>query len=719
MDQAASSNLFSDPNNAMSEFLLNTLQPSLKAEQGVESNESESTMQRSYPSLEPVEFIPETQARLDMPVLAEQYQTMSAEHQESSKNRETEPEQYEDSCAAHIEELKLDNVAIQNTAQTKDSYSGRKKKMGSTRKSLRVMRDNECIQEPTTEKTTPNSELINAKKGTLNLNTEIAHQSIQTLSQPIYVIEPEREKTGLTYKNREEGQEKNEDRDPRNVGDIDRESLKSKAIEDMVNSDLNLCGKEVRIQDYELPIHLKPDPSEGSLLSEIELYLNKNTLNTATTTTTNLNIPELSEPMSEGSLQLSSQNPKIHLEPNSPARRKMGSSRKMSKNKHTEKISDEGGASEQENLNFKKNNVKNSEPKTEAKTDMDTVMAESTEESVEVMSEVQAISQIKESSTQASGQPLPEVRRKFGSRRTTNGRSGLGAFTHDDYESNQKNTDVQATKDGKMVSDPELIKEPESTAISQPVSEKRPGIDEVTTTTVDDTNVSTEAGLVSLDDLEKSSLFVVSTGGKPKIDFEQWNEQLPEFEEVVYNIVMVGNSSVGKTSFIKRLQNGQFIPDYSATIGVDTFVQTIQFGNRTVKLYVWDTAGQERYHSITKQVFNKAQGLLLMYDITSSQSFHAIRSWISQVQEKAPPEVILMLLGNKNDCAHREVQLQEGENLAKEYDIHFMECSAATGENVLDSMKTLAWLLVKQRVRKVDEYTTLQPKPQNKKSGCC
>ncbi|KAK3557386.1 hypothetical protein QTP70_026536 [Hemibagrus guttatus] len=269
------------------------------------------------------------------------------------------------------------------------------------------------------------------------------------------------------------------------------------------------------------------------------------------------------------------------------------------------------------------------------------------------------------------------------------------------------------------VSDLYFISEPESPPISHPVSEARPEPVKVREASVKDTNTSNDAGLVSLDSIMKTSPSVVSTGGKQKIDFEQWNEQIPDFGQTLYNIVMVGNSNVGKTSFIKRLQSGQFIQDYSATIGVDTFVHTVTFGSRTVKLYVWDTAGQERYHSITRQVFHKAQGLLLMYDITSSQSFHAVRAWISQIKENAPTDVIVMLLGNKNDCADREVQLQQGEDLSKEYDIHFMECSVATGENVSESLKTLAWLLLKQRVRKEEEYTTLQPKPQSKKSGCC
>ncbi|XP_060723919.1 titin homolog isoform X1 [Tachysurus vachellii] len=701
IDHAASSNLLSELQNAITESL-----------------DTHCTTQ----------LIPETQASLDMPVVSEQYHTMFEESLENPKNNESEKEQCDITCpVVHIQELNLapHYMAKQSSG---DSNSGRRKKIGSTRRSLRVIKEKENIQEQTRGESTPKSAKDNAQNGAYHLTAEISHQSIQTHSDPLNIIEHEAEEMGSICKNLEEGQSKQEawqsstDMSPRYVGDYDKKYLKLVSNEDMVNPESSSCNKKASVPEYKTKIHHKLDHSEGSLLSEIELYLNKSFENTLNTTVLNPNISEFSEPMFEGSLQLpSSQNPQIHMEQSSPARkRKMGSSRKMPRNKHEEKTPNESEGSEQEKENLDKNRVKNSDPKTEAKLVEETVMAEGTEdmkESAELMSEVQALSETNESSTQVTEQPLPEGRRKFGSRRTTKGCSGLGAFTHGDYESNQENTDIQMTKDLR-VSDPCFISEPKSPPISHQVSEARPGTEEVTK--VKNTNISHEAGLVSLDSNRKTSPSVVSTGIRQKIDFEQWNEQIPDFGELVYNIVMVGNSSVGKTSFIKRLQSGHFIPDYSSTIGVDTFVHTVTFGNKTVKLYVWDTAGQERYHSITRQVFHKAQGLLLMYDITSSQSFHAVRAWISQIQENAHPDVILMLLGNKNDCADREVQLQEGETLSKEYDIHFMECSVATGENVSESLKTLAWLLMKQRVRKEEEHKTLQPKPQqNKKSGCC
>ncbi|KAK6319450.1 hypothetical protein J4Q44_G00106610 [Coregonus suidteri] len=190
-----------------------------------------------------------------------------------------------------------------------------------------------------------------------------------------------------------------------------------------------------------------------------------------------------------------------------------------------------------------------------------------------------------------------------------------------------------------------------------------------------------------------------------------------------YNVVMVGNSSVGKTSFMKRFQSGEFCNDHYATIGIDTCIQPVTVDGSPVTLQLWDTAGQERYHSITRQVFHRAQGLVLMYDITSSQSFCDVRYWVNCIQEGAPDDVIIILLGNKADCANleREVQTHEGENLAKGYGMLFMECSAATGDNVTLSMETLARMLKQlgEETRQEEGSLVLQKEPPKKKLGCC
>uniref|UniRef100_A0A8C6PN78 RAB44, member RAS oncogene family n=1 Tax=Nothobranchius furzeri TaxID=105023 RepID=A0A8C6PN78_NOTFU len=177
-----------------------------------------------------------------------------------------------------------------------------------------------------------------------------------------------------------------------------------------------------------------------------------------------------------------------------------------------------------------------------------------------------------------------------------------------------------------------------------------------------------------------------------------------------YNVVMIGDSCVGKTSFMKRAQSGKFSLDIPASVGVDSCMWTVVVDGKPVMLQLWDTAGQERFHSVTRQVFHRAQAFLLMYDITCSQSFSAVSYWVNCIQEAAAEDVSVLLLGNKSDDEQRRVKTEEGDNLAKEYNFAFMECSAATGQNVIESLETMA----RQKT------TQLHKQPaQKKQSSCC
>ncbi|TNN84371.1 Ras-related protein Rab-44 [Liparis tanakae] len=125
-----------------------------------------------------------------------------------------------------------------------------------------------------------------------------------------------------------------------------------------------------------------------------------------------------------------------------------------------------------------------------------------------------------------------------------------------------------------------------------------------------------------------------------------------------------------------------------------------------------------RFHSITRQTFHKAHAFLLMYDVTSSQSFSAVSYWASCIQEGAAEGVTILLIGNKSDGAERQVQTQEAEILAKKYNFEFMECSAATGENVVQSLETVARML-SQKVDTRGDTMVLHKEPQPKTSRCC
>ncbi|KAA8590609.1 hypothetical protein FQN60_014543 [Etheostoma spectabile] len=157
-------------------------------------------------------------------------------------------------------------------------------------------------------------------------------------------------------------------------------------------------------------------------------------------------------------------------------------------------------------------------------------------------------------------------------------------------------------------------------------------------------------------------------------------EDGPSPPDRLFKVVLVGNSGVGKTCLLKRFCDDCFHSGTCATVGIDYSVKTIAVDNSQVALQLWDTAGQERYRSITKQFFRKADGVVVMYDITSEQSFTAVRQWLTSVKEGAGEDIPVMLLGNKTD---KEIERQDCQMIS-------YECSACSGHNVVESMIHLA-----------------------------
>ncbi|XP_008919382.1 EF-hand calcium-binding domain-containing protein 4B [Manacus vitellinus] len=203
--------------------------------------------------------------------------------------------------------------------------------------------------------------------------------------------------------------------------------------------------------------------------------------------------------------------------------------------------------------------------------------------------------------------------------------------------------------------------------------------------------------------------------GKETLSNEERINSVPEH---LFKIIFVGNSSVGKTSFLRRFCEDRFFPGTAATVGVDYNVKTVTVDNTQVALQLWDTAGQERYRSITKQFFRKADGVIVMYDITAKDTFTAVRQWLISIEEATGEDVPVLLLGNKTDNEkEREVPMGMGEHLAKDYHLIFYECSACSGYNVEKSVLHLARFL-KEHEDKVKEKTIELQSDMNKKSCC-
>ncbi|XP_029897301.1 EF-hand calcium-binding domain-containing protein 4B [Aquila chrysaetos chrysaetos] len=195
-------------------------------------------------------------------------------------------------------------------------------------------------------------------------------------------------------------------------------------------------------------------------------------------------------------------------------------------------------------------------------------------------------------------------------------------------------------------------------------------------------------------------------------------ERINSVPDRLFKIIFVGNSSVGKTSFLRRFCEDRFFPGTAATVGVDYNVKTITVDNTRVALQLWDTAGQERYRSITKQFFRKADGVIVMYDITAKDTFTAVKQWLISIEETTGENLPVLLLGNKTDNEkEREVPMGMGEHLAKDYNLIFYECSAYSGYNTKKSVLHLARIL-KEHEDKVKEKTVELQSDMNKKSCC-
>uniref|UniRef100_A0A671UW51 RAS and EF-hand domain containing n=1 Tax=Sparus aurata TaxID=8175 RepID=A0A671UW51_SPAAU len=163
--------------------------------------------------------------------------------------------------------------------------------------------------------------------------------------------------------------------------------------------------------------------------------------------------------------------------------------------------------------------------------------------------------------------------------------------------------------------------------------------------------------------------------------------------EKAYRIVLAGDANVGKSSFLLRLCKNEFTLNSSSTLGVDFHMKTLIVDGEPVLLQLWDTAGQERFRSIAKSYFRRADGVLLLYDVTCEQSFLNVREWVDVIEDVSQEDIPIMLVGNKCDLRKGEVSCvptSYGQKLAMTYNTLFCETSAKDGCNILEAVLHLA-----------------------------
>ena len=159
--------------------------------------------------------------------------------------------------------------------------------------------------------------------------------------------------------------------------------------------------------------------------------------------------------------------------------------------------------------------------------------------------------------------------------------------------------------------------------------------------------------------------------------------QNPNGYDMIFKIVLIGDTSVGKTNILSKYLTDEFDPESKATVGVEFGTKNFKIENNIVKVQIWDTAGQERYRSITNAYYKGAKGALLVYDITNKKSFDNLDKWISDLKINGDEKISIVLLGNKSDLeSQRVITTEEGKNKAELFKFAFMETSALNGSNI-------------------------------------
>ncbi|MHA2088927.1 MAG: GTP-binding protein [Promethearchaeota archaeon] len=173
-----------------------------------------------------------------------------------------------------------------------------------------------------------------------------------------------------------------------------------------------------------------------------------------------------------------------------------------------------------------------------------------------------------------------------------------------------------------------------------------------------------------------------------------------ESGEYAYKLILGGDGSVGKTSMVHRFVEDEFETDYKSTIGTSIMKKECKFEGleSKVRFVIWDLAGQSQFKRVRHSYAANAEAGILVYDVTRKDTFDNVKQWHSETIEVAP-EIALILVGNKIDLTDsRVVSTADGESVAKELGLAYVETSAKTGENIEDAFRMLALQIIKKFV---------------------
>ncbi len=198
--------------------------------------------------------------------------------------------------------------------------------------------------------------------------------------------------------------------------------------------------------------------------------------------------------------------------------------------------------------------------------------------------------------------------------------------------------------------------------------------------------------------------------------------------DYTFKIILIGDAGVGKSCWTVRFADGEYIPAYQPTIGVDFKSRIIECEGKNIKLHLWDTAGQEKFRSIITSYYKGIAGVVLMYDVTDRPSFERLEWWKREVEQnsKSDESPRVIIVANKIDGNRRVVSQEEGEAWARRNKMLYHETSARTGQGIDNCMMRLSGEIYKYFSKdqmfagvRVAEHVKQLDKVEVKTKKCC
>ena len=190
--------------------------------------------------------------------------------------------------------------------------------------------------------------------------------------------------------------------------------------------------------------------------------------------------------------------------------------------------------------------------------------------------------------------------------------------------------------------------------------------------------------------------------------------------EYKFKIMILGETAVGKTSFITRYISDTFGEKYLCTIGIDFRDKIVERNNKKIKLQIWDTAGQERYRNVAKSYFQASHGFIIAYDINNRESFKQVKYWVEQIKSISDESTKCILIGTKCDLDKRKVEENEVDDYAKKLGYKFFETSAKLNINVKETFDCLLDdILLNYKEKKRNSVMLSSKKIKKQKKKCC